>query len=110
MCCDGHSWDGKKADVGYQVFPGFEGKVFCKIFNVDPTVMAVPAIERDDVVSINVVCPVEKNRRLAFVAVPADIDHYRKTFLQNFYQKSGPKPSNMKRPLKGITNFSLIFQ
>jgi hypothetical protein len=76
VCHGGRSWEGKKADVGHQVFFGFDRKVFCEVFNIDPLVMAVPAVEGDDVVSISVVGPVEKNRRLAFFAVPADINHY----------------------------------
>jgi hypothetical protein len=48
----------EKADVGDQVFSGFDGKVFFDIFKIDPLVMTVPAIEGDDSIAIDVHRPI----------------------------------------------------
>jgi hypothetical protein len=50
--------DSEKADVGDQVFSGFDRKVFFDIFKINPLVMTVPAIEGDDGVAIDVHRPI----------------------------------------------------
>jgi hypothetical protein len=54
----GSVMDSEKADVGDQVFSGFDGKVFFYIFKINPLVMTVPAIEGDDGIAIDVHCPI----------------------------------------------------
>jgi hypothetical protein len=53
-----HSWDSEKANVGDQVFPGFDRKVFLDIFKVYPFVMTVPATEGDYGIAIDVHRPI----------------------------------------------------
>jgi len=58
FCRQVHSWDREKTDVGDQIFPGFDGKVFFEIFKIDPLVVTVPAIEGDDGVAIHIHRPI----------------------------------------------------
>jgi hypothetical protein len=58
--------------MSYQVAFGFGCQVFAgiQVFYVDPLVMAVPAIERNNAIAIPIHRAVQKDWSLAFIATP----------------------------------------
>ena len=56
--------------MSYQIAFGFGSQVFAgiQVFYVDPLVMAVPAIERYNIITIPIHRTVQKDRPLAFIA------------------------------------------
>ncbi len=70
----GKSWSIEKADIGDQLGLGINVNVLFDIFNTDPLVMAVPAIQRDDGIAVPVCAVVQKNGCTAPVAKAMNFD------------------------------------
>jgi hypothetical protein len=68
------SWSIEKTDVGDQLGLGINVDILFDIFKIDPFVMAVPAIQRDDGIAVPVRAVVQKNGRTAPVAKAMNFD------------------------------------
>jgi hypothetical protein len=65
---DGKSWSIEKADVGDQLGLGINVEIPFDIFKVNPFVMSVPAIQRDDRITVPIGTVIQENGRTALVA------------------------------------------
>jgi hypothetical protein len=65
---DGKSWSIEKSDIGDQLGLGINVKFLFDIFKVNPFVMSVPAIQRDDGITIPIGTVIQENGRIALVA------------------------------------------
>jgi len=65
---DGKSWSIEKSDIGNHLGLGIYVEIFFDIFKIDPFVMAVPTIQRDDGITIPIGTVIQENGRTALVA------------------------------------------
>jgi hypothetical protein len=65
---DGKSWSIEKSDIGDQLGLGINVEFLFDIFKVNPFVMSVPAIQRDDGITIPIGTVIQENGRIALVA------------------------------------------
>jgi hypothetical protein len=68
MIQDGKSWSIEKSDISDQLGLGIHMKFFFDIFKVDPFVMSIPAIQRDDGITVPIGTVIQENGRTAPVA------------------------------------------
>ena len=68
MFQDGKSWSIEKSDIGDQLGLGIDVEILLNIFKVNPLVMSVPAIQRDDGITVPVGTVIQENGRIALVA------------------------------------------
>jgi hypothetical protein len=65
---DGKSWSIEKSDIGDQLGLGVYVEIIFDIFKVNPLVMSVPAIQRDDGITVPIGTVIQENGRTALVA------------------------------------------
>jgi hypothetical protein len=65
---DGKSWSIEKSDIGDQLGLGINVEFFFDIFKIKPLVMSVPAIQRDDGITVPISAVIQENGCIALVA------------------------------------------
>jgi hypothetical protein len=65
---DGKSWSIEKSDISDELGFWINVEFFLDVFKVDPFVMPVPAVQRDDGITVPIGAVIQENGRIALVA------------------------------------------